>query len=50
MSFIQINVVGLTTTIRPGIVVAGLIVSTGIRRQSQLILILILRAVPRTMT
>ena len=41
MSFFQINVVSLTVTIRPGIVVMGLIVSMGIRSQSQLVLILI---------
>ena len=39
MSFIQINVVSLPTTIRSGIFVAGLIVTTSIRRQSKLILI-----------
>ena len=48
MSFIQINMISLATTIRSSIVVAGLIVSTGIRRQSNLILIL--RAVPGTVT
>ena len=47
MSFIQINMISLTTTIWSGIVVAGLIDTTSIRRQSQLILIL--RAVPGTM-
>ena len=48
MSFFQINVVSLTTTIRPGIVVVGLFFSTGIRRKSQLVLIL--RTVPVAVT
>ena len=47
MSFIQINMISLTTTIRSGIVVMGLIVTTS-RRQSQLILIL--RAFPGAVT
>ena len=40
MSFIEINVVGLSTTIRLGIVVAGLIVPTTSCRQCKLVLIL----------
>ena len=48
MSFIQINMISLTMTIRSRIVVAGLIVSTDITRQSQLILIL--RTVPGAVT
>ena len=40
MSFIQINVVSLPTTIRSGIVAAGLIVTTTSSRKSELILIL----------
>ena len=48
MSFIKINVVGMNTTIRPGILVARLVVSTASCGKGQLILILI--AVSGTVT
>ena len=48
LSFVEINVVGMNTTIRLGIVVAGLVVSTANYGKGQLILILI--AVPGTVT
>ena len=44
MSFIEINVVGLSTTVRLGIVVAGLIVPTTSCKKCKLVLIL--EAVP----
>ena len=50
MSFIQINVVGMNTAIRLGIVVAGLVVSTASSWKGQLILFLILIAVPGKVT
>ena len=50
MSFIQINVVGMNTAIRLGIVVAGLVVSTASYRKGQLVLVLILIAVPGKVT
>ena len=50
MSFVQINVVGMNTTIRLGIVVAGLVVSTASCWKGRLSLILILIAVPGKVT
>ena len=41
LSFIQINVVGMNTTIRLGIVVAGLVVTTASCWKGQLILVLV---------
>ena len=48
MSFVQINVVGMNTTIRLGIVVAGLVASMASCWEGQLILVLI--AMPSTVT
>ena len=48
MSFVQINVVGMNTTMRLGIVVAGLVVTTTSCWKGQLILVLI--AVPGKVT
>ena len=48
MSFVQINVVGMSTTIILSIVVAGLVVTTASCWKGQLILILI--AVPGKVT
>ena len=50
MSFAQINVVGMNTTIRLGIVVARLVASTASCGKGQLILVLILIAVPGKVT
>ena len=50
MSFVEINVVGMNTTIRLGIVVAGLVASTASCGKGQLILVLILIAVPGKVT
>ena len=41
MSFVEINVVGMSTTIRLSIVVAGLIVTTASCWKGQLILVLV---------
>ena len=48
MSLIKINVVGMNTTIRPGIVVARLVASTASCREGQLILVLV--AFPSTVS
>ena len=48
MSFVEINVVGMSTTIRLSIVVAGLVVTTARCWEGKLILILM--AVPGTVT
>ena len=48
MSFVEINVVGMSTTIRLSIVVAGLVVTTASCWKGQLILVLI--AVPGKVT
>ena len=48
MSFTEINVVGMNTAIRLGIVVAGLVVTTASCWKGQLILVLI--AVPGKVT
>ena len=50
MSFIQINVVGMNTAIRLGNVVAGLVVTTTSCWKGQLILVLVLIAVPGKVT
>ena len=50
MSFAEINVVGMSTTIRLSIVVAGLVVTTASCWKGQLILVLILIAVPGKVT
>ena len=50
MSFVEINVVGMSTTIRLSIVVAGLVVTTASCWKGQLILVLILVAVPGKVT
>ena len=48
MSFVQINVVGMNTAIRLGIVVAGLVVTTTSCWKGQLILVLV--AFPSTVS
>ena len=48
MSFVQINVVGMNMTIRLGIVVAGLVVTTASCWKGQLILVLV--AFPSTVS
>ena len=50
MSFVEINVVGMSTTIRLSMVVAGLVVTTASCWKGQLIMVLILIAVPGKVT